>query len=118
MHRTKTAAVALAILLACAMTPGVSAQSCTATAPCGDGVNTVSCNGTTSCTVYTHSVVCNGRSYSCPGCYAYCQNDPNVYCYSHTNQCNAWFDNPTFTYWISCSGSNWSCPDCGMPWCG
>lgn len=88
----------------------------TCTAPCGDGINTVSCTATT-CQAYSNHVQCNGQIYVCSGCYAYCQNDPQIFCYSHAGQCASWFDNPTFTYWISCSGASQQCPDCGMPWC-
>ncbi|HEX6899880.1 MAG TPA: hypothetical protein VF789_09205 [Thermoanaerobaculia bacterium] len=88
----------------------------TCTAPCGDGIHTVSCTAT-SCQAYSNYVQCNGQIYVCSGCYAYCQNDPDYFCYSHSGQCSSWFDNPTFTYWISCGGATQQCPDCGTPWC-
>jgi hypothetical protein len=117
MSPSKMSAAVLVILLAWGWASGVNAQAlATCTAPCGDGINTVSCSATT-CQAHTNYVVCNGQSYHCPGCYAYCWNDPEVYCYSHSNQCASWFDNPTFTYWLSCSGVPQQCPDCGRPWC-
>lgn len=91
----------------------------TCTAPCGDGIHTVSCTATT-CQAYSNYVRCNGQTYTCPGCYAYCQNNPDLgSCYSASGQCSAGLDTSTYTYWISCSGQRQDCPSCpgGTPWC-